>query len=109
MSITPPDTPRPEDTSTPRRGRTLRVYRLDVEYPPGSREPGWQPPGWEENWDKHPEFWGAGEEEFPPFRWPRVGRYLSKSGAGKRARTLRKLGAEVTVVSSRPVEWEDSP
>ncbi len=81
--------------------RPLRVYRLDVTYPPGSRRPGWQPAGWESRWAPGPI--PDGEADY--FRWPAERRFLSRSGAMKRAALLRSYGAEVTVVASDPVTW----
>lgn len=77
--------------------RPVHVWRLDVTYPEGvdSRNP---PAGWE-------------PIEIPPddqttFSWPRRRHYMSREGAEDRARLLRRWGCTVTVVRSRPVEWE---
>lgn len=78
----------------------LRVYRLDVTYPEGSRDPGWEPPGW----DGGDDLSGDGE-----FRWPRVHPYLSKNGARARAKLLEKYGAKVAIVTSEPVQWPGEP
>lgn len=84
-----------------------RVYRLDVIYPPGSLEWGWEPPGWDgwgdERASAHPEDGGPA-----PFQWPSVRRYLSRRGAETRAALLRKYGAIVTVVASNPVTWPET-
>jgi hypothetical protein len=81
------------------------VYRLAVQYPPGSLEPGWAPPGWspEEHRitsDGPDGGWDSGE-----FRWPRERQYLSRSGANTGAGLFREYGAEVTIERSDPVTW----
>lgn len=86
---------------------TVHVYRIDVEYPPGSRYPEegwreWEPEGWEPDF-REDEVGGLSEV---PFQWPNVRLYLSKSGAEARASLLRKYGAKATVVRSLPVVWE---
>jgi hypothetical protein len=111
--------PRIETTpaaDTPRRAAShpTHVCKLVIEYPPRSLEPGWEPPGWEpDTWDDGPPdsdaymFCGPYDEyqERYPFRWPQNRLYLSRSGAARRARALRKYGATVEVVQSLPVEW----
>jgi hypothetical protein len=90
---------------TPRRApRPTHVYKLVIEYPPGSLEPGWEPPGWDPletdtDWvvDEYDEMRWAG--------WPQNRLYLSRTGAKRRADLLRKYGAAVEVVQSLPVEW----
>lgn len=77
-----------------------RVYRLVVEVPEESWEPGWMPEGWgHQPWTP--------EEERTTFQWPRTRDYLSRSGAEKRADLFRKYGATVRVVASAPVEFPD--
>jgi hypothetical protein len=80
-----------------------RVYRLVVEYPPRSREPGWEPPGWEpvRILGESESFGEYGEE----FRWPANRLCLSAATASRRAQIFRKYGAEVTVERSEPVTW----
>jgi hypothetical protein len=78
-----------------------RVYRLNVTYPPGSLEPGWEPPGWTITGPN-------GYEDRPDFRWPRERLYLSRSGAKTGADLFRKYGAEVTIERSDPVTWPDA-
>jgi hypothetical protein len=94
--------------------RATTVFRLDVTYPPGSQVPGWEPPSWDpDSWDDGPPdkdaymFCGPYDEyqERYPFRWPQSRLYLSRSGATRRARALRRYGAQVEVVRSLPVEW----
>lgn len=75
------------------RPRPARVYRLLVEYPEGSEDPGWVPEAWRETEDR------------PTFRWPRVRDYLSEEGAHTRAAMLREYGAKVEVIASDPVRW----
>jgi hypothetical protein len=74
-----------------------RIYRLDIEYPEGSQEWGWEP----EDYDGEI----PGSYETAPFRWPAERLYLSRSGASQRAKLLRGWGAKVTVLPSLPVEW----
>jgi hypothetical protein len=109
--------PRIETTpaaDTPRRApHPTIVYRLAIEYPAGSQAPGWEPAGWNpDSFDQGsdpdlPLFCGPYDDldDCYPFRWPRERVYLSRSGAARRARALRKYGAVVTVVQSLPVEW----
>lgn len=78
--------------------RKTYLYRLDVTYPPGSLEWGWEP----ENWDPG---YSANPESDDTFRWPRNPLYMSASGARRRAQLFRKYGAAVAVVRSLPVEW----
>lgn len=91
--------------------RIVRVYRLDIEYPPGSFKPGWVPACWEQ--------FLAGIEDKAErrrvrkrgFRWPREHLYLSASGAWSRAGLLHWFGATVFVEASDPViwpEWQDT-
>jgi hypothetical protein len=80
--------------------RVIRVYRLDVTYPPGSQEPGWEPDGWE------PEVVYSYEgPDTLPFKWPRNQLCLSKTTAERRAALFRSYGAEVVIRPSAPVEW----
>jgi len=88
-----------------------RVWRLDIIYPEGSREPGWHPACWDDpgylaslprrlrktlrRWKR------AG------FRWPREREFLSSSAAYDRAALLRAWGADVLVQRSDPVTWPD--
>jgi hypothetical protein len=80
--------------------RIVYVWRLEVTYPAGSREPGWSPPGWVSGWEPDPD---VGEVEV--FRWPAVHDHLSRSGAETRAELLRRFGATVEVIRSQPVAW----
>lgn len=81
-------------------GRLVRVYRLDITYPEGSQELGWEPPGWTVTGPN-----GYFDEDDPEFRWPAEHLFLSRSGANKRAALLRGYGATVTLVPSLPLEW----
>lgn len=89
---------------------TVRVYRLAIEYPEGSREDRWP----EDNW--HPQGWepadyqitsgpDAGSWERTEFRWPAERAFLSRSGARQRKKLLEGYGAKVTILPSLPVEW----
>ena len=80
--------------------RAVRVWKLDVEYPEGSQEPGWEPEGW-----AIPEGFGSFDGDDLEFRWPAERLFLSRSGANQRARLLRGYGAKVTLVPSLPLEW----
>lgn len=77
------------------------VYRLDITYPEGSDDLGWEPEG---------KWWEHQRSGYPPgpdveFHWPAEHLYLSSSGANKRAVMLRAWGATVTVMRSKPVEF----
>ena len=85
--------------------RPVRVYRLDITYPEGSRRPGWEPEGWEPGDYQITTGDDAGSWERGEFRWPAERSYLSPAGAEHRAGLLRKWGAKVTVVPSLPVQW----
>jgi hypothetical protein len=92
---------------------TLRVYRLNVAYPEGSRTaeggtaPGWRPEKWQPG-EPFSRLWDA-EGADPEFAWPVYGprRYLSKTGAGKAAEIYRRCGCTVEVVASDPVTWPE--
>lgn len=85
---------------------TVYVYRLEVEYPEGSLDPGWAPPDWRDISRRLG--WGHGydtEHEYvPPFRWPKQRNYFSSENASKRAHLLRELGANVQILVGK-VEW----
>lgn len=68
--------------------RRLYVYRLEVEHPTDRPPP-------------TPE-WADGIEDYYP-AWPVARRYLSQTGAERRARLLRSMGCTVTVTRSEPV------
>ena len=79
--------------------RPVYVYRLDITYPPGSREWGWEPPGWVISGPN-------GFEDDPgEFRWPPERLLLSASGAKRRAELFRGYGATVEIVRSERVTW----
>lgn len=78
------------------------VYRLEVEYPPGSNKPGWEPEGWRA--EK-----GDASGWAPPFEWPRVRMYFNPHAAHKRAELLARWGATVRVVPSNVVTWPGEP
>ena len=81
--------------------RPVYVYRLDITYPPGSRERGWEPPGWVISGPN-------GYEDDPgEFRWSRERAFLSPSGAKHAADLFRGYGATVEIVRSERVTWGD--
>jgi hypothetical protein len=89
---------------------TVHVYRLEVTYPPGSRQPDWRPACWSD-----PEFLrrlsrrARRHHRRAGFRWPAERMFLSASGARQRAGLLRWYGADVEVFRSLPVEWAEMP
>jgi hypothetical protein len=87
--------------------RTVRVYHLGIEYPPGSLAPGWVPARWEEFLSQVADRGRRRELRRRGFRWPRERLYLSESGANSRAWTLRYFGATVFVDASDPVTWPE--
>lgn len=82
--------------------RTVRVYRLNVEYPPGAFADDFEPEGW-----IAPPRSADPDAEEPTFRWPAVRLYFSKKGAQARARLLRQFGAVVKIEISHPVRWAE--
>ncbi len=87
--------------------RVVRVFRLEIEYPPGSDAPGWVPACW-------PEFLAGIKDKAKRrevrrrgFHWPREHLYLSASGAWARAGLLHWFGATVFVDASDPVTWPE--
>ena len=77
--------------------RPLYAYRLEVEYPPGV------------GWSNPPELW-EDEDDSPDsrgFQWPQTRRYLSYSGAKKRADLLRRYGCVVGIQRSERIEWTE--
>ncbi len=72
--------------------RPLYAYRLEVEYPAGD-EP---PTLWQEEY---------ADEPHVVFQWPQTRRYLSYSGARKRADLLRRYGCVVGIQRSEPITW----
>jgi hypothetical protein len=86
-----------------------RIYKIQIIYPEGCREPGWHPARWTD-----PEYLGTLTREKrrevrkllrQPFKWPRERLFLSSSGAYYRAWLLRFYGAEAEVIPSNPVTW----
>jgi hypothetical protein len=79
--------------------RAVRVYRLDIIYPEGSREPGWEPAAWRA-------MSRSQRRKLPAvFAWPRERQFLSSSSAYERANLLGWYGADVEVQASDPVTW----
>lgn len=76
------------------------VYRLNVTYPPRSREWGWEPPGWAPEGTLSSESVDDGY-----FRWPASRMCLTLGTAKRRADLFRKHGAEVEIERSEPVAW----
>lgn len=85
-------------------GRNAHVFRLDIIYPEGSREPGWQPDSWESFLRSLPPLQRRRVRK-AGFRWPRERMFLSSSSAYDRACLLRAFGADVQVLRSDPVTW----
>jgi hypothetical protein len=93
-----------------------RVYRLDIDYPEGSRDitpgdtaAGWQPAEWDAAVGPFAAYWAHEEDRGdPPFRWPSERLFLSRSGAARRAALLRLCGCTVGVVASYPVAWNEA-
>lgn len=84
--------------------RKQYAYRIDVTYPEGSREPGWEPDAWPEICKRH--YWPTDDHNGDTtFRWPKPRLFLSLNGAENRARRLREVGAHAVVVRSREIEW----
>lgn len=83
-----------------KRAAATRVYRLVVEYPPGSLDRGWEPRGWEPEPGPY-----IPEQEGPEFRWPANRLCLTPATARRRADLFRRYGATVTVEVSDPVTW----
>lgn len=88
---------------------TVRIYRLVVQYPEGSHDSegwpvdSWEPPDWRPvDLIEEPD---TGAWITPPFKWPSVRCYLSRTGAEGRAKLLRRYGAVVEVQRSEPVVW----
>lgn|GEM_PF-2151120 len=90
---------------------TLRVYRLVVTYPEGSRTaeggttPGWRPEKWQPG-EPFSRFRDSDDGD-PEFAWPVYGprQYLTKTGADRRAEIFRRYGCTVEVVASDPATW----
>lgn len=80
--------------------RPVYVYKLAIEYPPGSTEPGWEPPGYQSETVMTPD--GFEDREFS---WPHERAYLSREGAIQRAGILRGWGANVGILRSERVTW----
>lgn len=87
--------------------RIVRVYRIAVEYPPGSDAPGWVPACWDEFLAGIKDKAKRREMRRRGFRWPREHLYLSASGAWSRAYLLAVFGATVDVEASDPVTWPE--
>ncbi len=83
------------------KDRPLYAYRLIVEYPEGVdyRNP---PHLWEPDVIE-----GVEGAEETSFSWPPPRRYLSYSGAKKRADLLRRYGCVVGIQRSERIEWTE--
>jgi len=73
--------------------RATYVWRLIVFIPDEYLDPSWVPSLWERNSDCD-------------FSWPRRRNFLTESGAVVAANKLRRYGAFVEIVRSKPVEFE---
>lgn len=82
--------------------RTLYVYRLEVTIPEESKAAGWRPAGYYDDLNLSGPLQ---EDDGSLFRWPMRRFYLSGGSANNRASLLRKWGATVEIVRSKPVEW----
>jgi hypothetical protein len=85
-------------------GRNVRVHRLEIIYPEGSREPGWRPDSWDSYLRSLPVLKRRRLRK-AGFSWPRERMFLSSSSAYQRAALLRAFGADVEVLRSDPVTW----
>lgn len=85
--------------------RRTYLYRLNVQLPPGSDEPGWEPPGWSDDPEHKVQDPETGGYETADFSWPALRAYLSPAAANRRATLLRRYGAVVTVERSEPIAW----
>ncbi len=79
------------------KDRPLYAYRLIVEYPEGV------------DWTNPPHLWEEeyGNDPLTSFSWPQTHRYLSYSGAKKRADLLRRYGCVVGIQRSERIEWTE--
>jgi hypothetical protein len=87
--------------------RQCRVFRLEIEYPPGSDAPGWVPDIWPEFLAGMRDRARRRELRERGFRWPRERMFLSSSSAYARAGLLIWFGATVYVEASSPVTWPE--
>lgn len=89
--------------------RRIHLYRLEIEYPPGSDHYEWCPEDWEQiciDRDMAEHWQGAVNiPEWPGWPTPRI--YRTQFGADRRAGYLRRCGAMVTIHRSLPVEWPE--
>jgi hypothetical protein len=88
--------------------RRLYAYRIVLTLPKGADAPGWEPEDWIEICEEKG-WWSSmdtyGNDEPPPFRWPRRTMYFDGPSAEKRAELLRRYGATVEVERSEPLRW----
>jgi hypothetical protein len=89
--------------------RKVYVYRLTVEYPPGSLRHGWEP----DDWDPWPDGTAGGyDADGAPlgakFCWPVNRLCFTRSTAKRRAGLFEKYGAQVTIERSDPVTWPEA-
>ncbi len=90
------------DAWRPSAPAPVHVYRLRIEYPAGSFEPGWMPAAWSSPLLPRRLRRQLAREGF---RWPRERLFLSRSGAWHRALLLISYGARAEVERSAPVTW----
>lgn len=83
-------------------GRPSRLYRLIIEKPAGSDQPGWRPAGWDDNGP-------FVDPDSGVFRWPVARTFLTRAAAENKANKFRAYGAKVTIQESNPVTWPEGP
>jgi len=80
--------------------RTVRIDELDITYPEGSsRAEG----DWEDDDTE-----GYTESRWV-WKWTSERRFLSRTSALARAKSLAAMGCTVDVRQSEPIAWEDAP
>lgn len=94
-----------------RNGKNVYVYRLVIQYPEGSREPGWTPPLYRDpEWRRQLPLRARLRITYAArFRWPRERMFLTSDKAWSRAYWLKACGAQVTILRSQPVTWVETP
>lgn len=92
--------------------RKRYIYMLRITYPPDGV------PVIPESWDKNEENWFYNRVNWKSmveqhtqndgFHWPKNRAYLTLEGAQNRVDMFTKYGAEVEIIRSEPIHWEDS-
>lgn len=90
--------------------RHVYVFKLEIEYPEGSQQPGWTPEHWPTP-NRLGSFWRwvLPADRSKAFKWPKERVWLSSVAAYRRAWLLRSLGCSVVVRRSLRVQWETEP